>query len=560
VLGWVGALTAVLLWPLSWAGYPLGHDLVFTPRQPLGLDSVGVSSAAPRAVPVDALVALAEKLLDGAVVGRLALVLPVVAAGTGVAALLGRRALPARLAALSVAVWNPYVVERLALGQWALLWAYAAVPWVILAAVRARSAAGWFALAVALAAASITPTGGVIAALVAVAVAAAGRSRRGVAATAALAGVLQLPWLVPALVSGAGATSDPAGVAAFAARSEHPGGALLSLLDGGGIWDSVVVPSSRGGALPWLGLAVLAAAAGYGAPRLAAHLGRRLSLALAGTAAAGLVLAVLSSLPGGAAVARVVVAHVPGAGLLRDAQKWVLPLVLLEALLVGAAVDRLWDRARVLPARIPLVVAALTLPLIVLPDAAATLRPTLQPVRYPRDWQVVAQRIGPGEAAVLPWGSYRSFGWVRSASVLDPAPRLLPGPTVVDDRLAVSGRLLAGENPHARAVGAALAGPAVAADLARLGVAWVVVEHGTPGRVPDLGGLTLVFRGRDVSLFRVPAPVVTRHPSAARVAVVVAADLLALLVLAGLAGTAGAGVVRAGAMRRKTPSDGQHRC
>lgn len=561
VLAWTAGLAALLLWPITRAGYPLGHDLVFTPQQPLGLDSIGVSSASPRAVPVDALVALAEKLLDGAVVGRLALILPLVAAGVGVAALLGGLGPPAQLAAVTVAVWNPYVVERLALGQWALLWAYAALPWIVLAVRLGSGAAGWFALAAGLAAASITPTGGVIAAAVAVAAALGVRlHRQEVLTVAGLAVVLQLPWVMPALVSGASATSDPAAVTAFAARAEHGGGRLLSLLDGGGIWDAAVVPGSRSGALPWVGLAVLVAAAFYGAPVLARTLGRRLVLALTAVAAAGLLLAVMSSLPGGSAVVRAVVEHVPGGGLLRDAQKWVLPLVGLEALLVGAAVHRLWERLHAVPYRALLVVAAMALPLVVLPDAAATVRPTLEPAHYPRDWRVVAQRLGPGEAAVLPWGSYRRFAWVRSGSVLDPAPRLLPGPTVVDDRLVVSGHLLGGENPHARAVGTALDSAFVATGLARLGVAWIVVEHGTPGRLPDLTGFTLVYRGADVSLYRVPGTVRVTRPSTARVTAVVAADVLALLVLAGLAGSAGVGVVRAGAVRRKARSAGHRRC
>src|SRR5207302_1902607 len=78
-------LAGVLLWPLTRSGYLLGHDLVFTPCQPLDLPALGLSSAAPRAVPLDALVALAGRFLDGAVIGRLAVVLPLVAAGIGVA-------------------------------------------------------------------------------------------------------------------------------------------------------------------------------------------------------------------------------------------------------------------------------------------------------------------------------------------------------------------------------------------------------------------------------------------------------------------------------------------
>src|SRR3954454_1659672 len=110
VVAWAVALAALLLWPIARSGQLLGHDMVFTPRQPLNLASIGISSASPRAVPLDALVALAERVL-GAGVGRLALIVPLVAAGIGAAALLSGSSLAARLTACGVAIWNPFVVE-----------------------------------------------------------------------------------------------------------------------------------------------------------------------------------------------------------------------------------------------------------------------------------------------------------------------------------------------------------------------------------------------------------------------------------------------------------------
>jgi hypothetical protein len=543
VPAWLVLLTTVLLWPITQRGYLLGRDMVFTPKQPLNLPAIGVSSAPPRAVPLDALVALAERGVDGAVVGRLALVLPVLAAGLGAAAMLRATPLAARLATATVAVWNPFVVERLAQGQWALLWCYAALPWLVLAITRGRGRAAWLGRAAALAAASITPTGGLVAVVVAVAVAAGTRRpRRDLLATAALALVLQLPWLVPALVSTASPTSDTAGVAAFAARAEHPGGVLLSLLGGGGVWDSAVVPGSRGGPLPWAWLVLLTATAVYGTPRLIRVLGPRLVASLASISLVGLTLAVLPSSPGGAALVRALVGHVPGGGLLRDAQKWVLPLVLLEAMTVGAAVARLVEKVTVPSWRAVLLVAAVTLPVIVLPDAASTLRVSLEPVHYPGDWSTVSTlidggQVEGGDVAVLPTGSYRAFAWAPGRTVLDPAPRLLPVPVVVDDRLSVSGTRLAGEDPRAAAVRRALrSGPGLAAGLARLGIGWVVVEHGTPGRVPRLEALLPAYRGTDVSLYRVPGAIDTPNISIIRSSLVLGADLVASLALVGLGG------------------------
>lgn len=558
VLGWAVALCGLLLWPLTHGGYLLGHDMVFTPRQPLDLASIGVSSASPRAVPLDALVALAERIADGAVVGRIALVLPVLAAGLGAAALLGSRSVSAQLATCAIAIWNPFVIERLALGQWALIWAYAAVPWLVLAISRTRGRGGWLGRAAALAGASITPTGGLIAGATAVAVVVGlRRPKRELLATIGLTVIFQLPWLLPAFLSSAAATSDPAAVVAFSARSEGSGGTVLSLLGGGGIWDRDVVPHSRAGVLPWVWLALLVAAAAYGAHRLAVLIGRRLLLTLTGGAGVGLLLAALPLLPGGASAVRAAVAHVPGAGLLRDSQKWVLPLVLLEALLIGAAVQRLAERLRAVPPRAALAVAVVAVPLIVLPDAAATLRPTLDPVRYPRDWAAVSRSLRRGDVAVLPWGSYRSFAWAPGRSVLDPAPRLLPVTTVVDDRLAVSGHLLTGEDLRAREVGRVLtAGAALADRLARLGIGWLVVEHGTPGDLPDLSALRPAYRGSDVSLYVVPARVAEDRPSAARIAAVVTGDLLALLALLTLVAWAAWGRIGRGRSTDPTRSPG----
>lgn len=536
VVAWASALAAVLLWPITRTGYLLGHDMVFTPRQPLDLASIGLSTGSPRAVPVDALVALAERVADGAVVGRLALVLPAVAAGIGAAALLRDAGIAGRLAACGFAIWNPYVVERLGLGQWALLWCYAALPWLVLAVSRVHGRWAWPARAAALAAASITPTGGLVAVVTAVATAAGTRrSRREVAGVAALAVTMQLAWLVPAAVSTASGTSDPAGIAAFAARAERPGGVLLTLLGGGGIWDRDVTPGSRCGALAWLGLAVLVAAAVVGSGRLRALLGRRLTMTLVWLAAAALLLAVLASVPGGRWLLERAVAHVPGAGLLRDAQKWLLPFVLLEALLAGAAIDVLARRLRAAPgAAAAVVVAGLAVPVLLLPDGPAALRPTLRPVHYPHDWAAARQVARGGDAVVLPFQTYRAFAWAPGRTVFDPASALVDTPTVQDDLLVVSGRVIAGEDLRARRVAAALdGGPGLASRLATFGIRWVIVEHGTPGTVPALDGLVAAHTGPDVSVFRVPGAVPAPVVSTGRIVAVAMGDAAAGSALVG---------------------------
>jgi hypothetical protein len=525
---WVVMLTVVLLWPQHRFGYGLGHDMVFTPRQPLNADSLGLGSGSPRAVPLDALVALCERLLNGAVVGRVALAVPLLLAGWGSRRLFGPGTLAAQLLVAGLAVWNPFVVERLALGHWALLWAYGTLPWLVRAAIRTRTDGGvaaFAALTCCVAACSVTPTGGLIGAVTAVAVAATPAAKRTLAVVAVVL-LLQLPWLLPALASAAGATSDPRAVSAFGARPERPGGALLSLIGLGGIWDSDVTPASRSGLLGYVTTALVILVVCVGATDIARRLGVTTSRRLGAIAGCGLLLAATSSVPGGAAVVRWAVRVIPGAGLLRDGQKWLLPLVLVAVLCAGAAAERL---ARV-PWRVPVAVGAAALPLLVLPDGARTLSVPLDPVRYPAGWTAVAREIhGGGDVLVLPFTSYRQFPWAPGRTVLDPVPRLLDASVLVNDQLVISGETLAGEDPRAARIGRLLAdGKDIGLKLAQEGFRWVVVERDTPGPPsPDLAALRVVIAGPAVELLEVPGPIEERQVSTAKLAAVETADLVA---------------------------------
>src|SRR6185312_5005160 len=135
-------------------------------------------------------------------------------------------------------------------------------------------------------------------------------------------------------------------------------------------------------------------------------------------------------------------------------------------------------------------VAALALPLLAVPDLAWGVGGRLAPVAYPADWERVRAALAddphPGAVLALPAGAVRSFGWNGGRPQLDPAPRFLPRPVVVDDALVVgrSGEpalTVTGEDRRARAVAAALDDPAA---LGALGVGWVLLEQGTPGPPP----------------------------------------------------------------------------
>ncbi|KRF41484.1 hypothetical protein [Terrabacter sp. Soil810] len=550
---WVAALTVLLLWPLlTEAGHPLARDLVFTPHQPFRLAWLGLGDSPARAVPLDALVAAADLVVGGALLARVALVGILVLAGCAAHRLL-RDAHPAsRAAAAGFALWNPFVVERLALGQWALLAAYAACFVVVAAAVRlrrvseqgrgarTRAAAG---LLVGAALASITPTGAVVAGGLAAVLAWTRGTRR---LAVAVAVIVQLPWLVPALLGASGSVGDPNAVEAFAARAERPGGALWSLLGLGGIWDSGSVPPSRGGVLGHVGTVLVVGVVVFGWPRL-----RRLlpeaAPRLAVAAAVGLGLAVVAAVPGGSAGVRLLVESVPGAGLLRDGQKWLLPAVVLAVLSFGAVTDRALRAARTRSPGLLATVgtAALLLPLAVLPDATRVVWPTVRPVDYPVDFARVADVVdgSDGSMASLPWAPYRLYPWGAASAVYDPASRWFDVDVVMSDRLSVGPLTLGGESVRSATVGAALARagqpggtPAAAADLRRLGVRWLLVQADAATRPALPAGYVERFRGTHLELYESADPVAPQpNPGMSRIATVVGTDaLVAALVLAAM--------------------------
>ncbi|MFF0101500.1 hypothetical protein ACFYO8_19455 [Micromonospora sp. NPDC005257] len=499
--------TALILAPLAAPGYALRYDMVFVPRQPLSWDLVAPAQSLPRAVPMDALVSLVTQLVPGWVVQRVALAGAVLFAAVGAGRLVPTRRRAVRLVAAVAYAWTPYLAERLLIGQWGLLLAYAALPWLVRAALDLRAGRdGALARVVLLAApAAITPTGGLIA-LATVLVLATDRARLRLSAVA-VGGValLNAPWIVAALVTGAGGTSDPAGVAVFAARAENWAGPLVALAGTGGIWSAQATPSSRSAMLAPLATVVLVVLAVVGVGLLRRRLPAGAAVRLGVLAGGGYLLAALAVLPGGQAALSWAVAHVPGAGLLRDGQKFLAPYALVLVVCAALGAERLVAR---IDREVGGIVLAglLLLPVAAMPDLAFGGAGRISPVRYPADWRAVAERLpdDPGEILALPLTTYRAYPWNPGRVVLDPAPRYLPGTVLTDDTLVVDDIAVAGENPRLREVRRVLAeGRPVSAT----GVRWVVVQHGTPSTVDPavLAGLDLRYEGESLSLYRNPA-------------------------------------------------------
>ncbi|BBZ46283.1 hypothetical protein [Mycobacterium parmense] len=559
--GYALALALLVVGPLLAPGYLLLRDAVSTPRSYLTDAALGLTSA-PRATPQDFAVALASQVVDGGLLVKTLLVLGLWLAGWGAARLvavaLPDAGAPGQFVAATLAIWNPYVAERLLQGHWSLLVGYGCLPWVATAVLtlRTRPDAGrseLFALAFWVALAGLTPTGMLIAAtvaLVCVAAPGAGRPRWLCAAATSAAGLLTaLPWLTasamgPALAPHAAA--NRLGVAVFAPRAEPGLGTLGSLAGLGGIWNGEAVPASRATLFAVSSAVVLLAVVAAGLPAAARRPAVLPLLVLA--AAAVLVPAGLATGPG-LRVLGAVVDAVPGLGVLRDGQKWVALAAPGYVLAGGGAVVTLrrWLRPAVAAA------ACCAALLLALPDLAWGVGGKVVPVRYPPGWYAVASVINgqPRTVAVLPAGTMRRFSWSGPAPVLDPLPRWLRADVLTTGDLPIAGIVVPGEGNRARAVQELLlAGPDPAA-LARAGVGWLAVESdsagvmGAAGRT--LGALTPVYRDGEFALYRIGGD--TAGVSAGRRRATLAAHLAWLALLAG----GGAGAVITGWRRGVRP-------
>ncbi|MFE3293767.1 hypothetical protein [Rhodococcus sp. NPDC059234] len=568
------ALATLILGPLLGPGYLLLRDAVSTPRSYPTDSALGLTDAAARAVPQDALLAVLSAVVDGGVVVKAILLVALWLAGWGaarmVAALLPTVGMGGQLLASTVTLWNPYVAERLLQGHWSLLAGYAALPWTVLAVLRLRrtrapwSWRSWSPLALTLAAAALTPTGALLAATLALVLAASpggtGARWSRLAVTATLAVLASAPWLTATALSGAGAQgSDPSGVAAFAARAEPGLGTLGSLTGLGGIWNSEAVPGSRSGLWAVAGTVVVLAIVACGLPALWRRRGNPVLVALAVVAALAVVLPALGATAWGLRTGEWAVAHVPGTGLLRDAQKWVALAVPFYALAAAAGVGALRSRDRAglptaagtAPARSTAAAAiAIFALLIALPDLAWGVGGALRPVHYPPSWAAVAAALDgqEGDVAVLPAGTFRRFPYAGTAPVLDPAPRMLPLDVPQTGRLIVGpyreptftggGRIeIGGEGARAEQIEAALLFGLDPQHLSDLGVGWVLVERDSAGPL-DLAEETLVrlepvVGDEHLALYRVPGQVVPPPDRSGARAASIAAHLVWAALLAG---------------------------
>src|SRR6266498_2362842 len=426
------ALAALALAPLLARGYVLAYDMVFVPRIPLGRDLLGLGTSVARAVPSDLLVALASRVAPAELVQKLILVGIFVFGGWGAARLAPVATAAGGAAAAGLFVWNAHVYERLLMGHWALLVSYAALPWVVGAALDYR----------------------------------AGRARahRLVAALAVVLAVAVIGWLV-----------------------------ILRR------WD-------RGAAV---GLLV----------------GAAVGLALAGAYA-------VPALRGAVDFA---IAHVPGGGMIRDAQKFVAPLALVEAIGFGAGVERVLGMLEPSRWRVAAAAALVAAPVLLVPGLAWGAAGRLGTAAYPPDWRQARQAMvadpEPGAMLVLPWHLYFGFPWNGDRVVLDPAQRYFTRRAVGNDDLELERVTVPGEDPYGGRLGPLVRGTApLAPALPAQGIRYVLVLKVAEWAefTPRLAGARQLLDGADLALYLVPGPASAVRFGVPPATPVVAGDLLAL--------------------------------
>lgn len=458
-------------------GTVLVGDLAWPVTGELTPFSAGGGGQAARTVPSDAVAVALSSLVGPDAAERLVLVLILAGVGLGALRLL-RRLVPGAhpvvaCAVLVLAMWNPFVGERLFMGQWTVLLGYAVLPWAVEAALGGRvSAMALWLLAGGLGGATawvvvVPPT--------LVAAYAAARPVRVVAAAGGAALLASAPWALPSIASRT--TGDSAGFAAFAAVSDTPLGLVGSLLGGGGLWNPSSHPPERSVALLALLWAVLLSTGVLALVVAGPARSRPVALAAAGL----LLLVALNSSSVGAGWWQ----SIPGTGVVRDSQKLLAAWVVLGVTGLGVVAERLVRQG--VAATVPVLALALVGPLS-LPSLALGLSGRLHAVAVPADLAGVDRAVRglpEGVVGLLPWNQNRRYNWNDQRLSLSLVPRILDRPILFDDSLRLRTGVISGEDPGAARVTRSIdAGVNPFTALQEEGVRVVVLERDLAGDSP----------------------------------------------------------------------------
>lgn len=468
---WVLLVSVATLWPfwLAFATPSSGYafmvrDMMVPARMPLNDLNEGLSSSAPRAIPQDTLLSVFLPPLSTVWIVA-AMVLFCAMAGMIYTAWWVRRtvgaSLPVQMVASLLLVWNPFTIERMLQGQWSIVVAMWLLPAIAYTSTYKRCGPMLFFLGIA----AFTPTGWIFGGIIAL-VCARSWLFAGVVAGAQL--FLAAPWLLVTVFNGSDVSADSSSAAAFAARAESGVGTLGALMGLGGIWNSEAVPDSRTGWSAAIGvlLCALMVMGAWGAREIIRrHCGVLVVAALA------IVVPFLLSTSAGVSVMGLLMDSVPGAGLLRDSQKFVALAIPGMTLLLARAVQMIAGRLGT--GRWLVSVAVGILIALTVPALPAEMSP-LKAQRLAPEWTQIVNAVSQpthSSTLLLPPGNYRVQDGLP---VVDPALKLLPGNPIDPGFLIVDDKLVDG-NPTAIAL---LQDTMNGEDhLAENSVGWVLVDR-----------------------------------------------------------------------------------
>lgn len=482
------AQAVVILGPVLGPGVAVRYDMAWSPDPRWTPFVLGLDTPAPRAVPSDAVAVLLGTVLGAGAAQTVILLTLLVAVGLGAALLVGDIHPGAGAAARTVgtvaAVWNPFVYERLMVGQWTVLAGLAILPFALRQVLRA--ARGDRCLLTLAAVVAVAGLGGantlvivLVATLPALLLIALGRRDR--TAAAHLAGVtgvglgVAAAWALPALA--AGTRSGAVGAQAFIPVADSPLGVLGSLASGGGFWNSAVHPEAR----QVLTIAVMSAVLGVVGVVVALRRAPQPLRPVVAVFVGGPLLVVLISVAG--PLQRVwscVVTALPGGGLLRDSHKFVAPWVLVAAAGLGVLTAALQgSRARATSG--PVIALCLGLPVVLSSFLVWGGLGRLAAVEVPnayRDGIAVVNAAPDGDVGLLPWNQYRRYPWNDDRVSLTLAPRMLDRVVLFDDSLPLRAGTVPGESLRAARVTAAIdRGESPVVALTAEGVRYLVLER-----------------------------------------------------------------------------------
>lgn len=479
----------LILGPALGPGVVIAYDMPWSPDPRWTPFVLGRDTPAPRAVPSDAVMVLLGKVLGGGLAQSLVLVAILVGLALGAVVLLVEIAphvgLPARCVCAVAAVWNPFVSERLVIGQWVVVLGLAVLPWALRAALRSvRGKGRGYAVALALCVAGgggvnaiLIVACGVFPLLLAAAIRHTGPAIRALALSGGATLGVSAVWMLPSLVNGAPVSS--ASAEAFEPRPDTPLGVWGSLLSGGGFWNGAAHPAARDVLLVAVIAAVLSLVA---VGCLVVELRRGQLWLLAVPIVIGVCVVGLSA----ASVTRDpwswVVTNLVGGGTLRDSQKLLAIWVLALALGVGLAVDRL-TRAVSRQLLGPAVAVVTGLIVLLSPQMIWGIGGRLDAVEVPAGYRTTAthlSELAPGEVGILPWSQYRRYDWNDHRVSLTLGPRIIDQTVLFDDSLPLAVGRVSGESVRSARVSRDVAAgtPPVEA-LRRAGVRYIAAELGS---------------------------------------------------------------------------------